>query len=99
MCGVFTLLLCPVRFVLHAPHLKRLSLPVWAVFGLWPECGEFQLGVLWSACEMRLLTTAAGIMAPQTPRLGDEVWAGIWSGLLGLGATCAGTEAKCDWEG
>lgn len=22
-------------------------------FGSWPECGEFQLGVLWSACEVR----------------------------------------------
>ena len=43
---------------------------------------------------MRLLTTAAGIKASKIPRLGDEVWAGIWSGVLGLGATCSGTEAS-----
>lgn len=41
ICAACALLLCLGRLILQASHLQRLSLPIGAVFGPWPEYVEF----------------------------------------------------------
>ena len=65
-----------------------------AVFGPWPECGEFYLRVSCSACEMR----------PVTAKPSHSVWAGICGAGTGFGLSSEGGSPlhwdwnKCDWE-
>ena len=83
MCAACVLLLYPSHFIHQASHLQRLSLPAVAMFCPCPACDAFYLGVLWSACEMRTVTTTSGTEAVQTPKLGDMVLAEVWTALLG----------------
>ena len=60
-----------VVFWLLCPSAEALlTCCVWAVLGVWPECGEFKLCVLSSACEMKPDTTSTRIEAPQNSMVG-----------------------------
>ena len=73
---------CVLAILSLRPVFCRGSLCLlWAAFGPWLECGEFYLGMLRSACEMR-------------PGSGDLVLAVVSVGLLGEDAHHTRTEAS-----
>ena len=66
------------------------------MFGHWPECGEFLLAVLWSACEMRPVNMSTGIEA-LLKFLIRRLGVGIDLCLSSEGGAChTATEVKCD---
>lgn len=80
VCAACTLLLCFGCSILQAIHLQRPPWPAVGIGGSWPECGRLELGALWSACYMRLVTTSARNEALQNSLIwsGDMVWPGLW---------------------
>lgn len=101
MCAACTLLLCPDHFILRSVISRGSFYLPWEVLGPCSECGMFELAVLWSACEIRLVTITTGTEALQskTPRSEDMVLAGVWAGLLREDAHCTGTEANVAGKG
>ena len=61
----------------------RSPLLLLAVFGPWLECGEFSIGVLWSACEMRLVATFTATDTLQNSLIGRYGVGGVYACFLG----------------
>ena len=89
---------CVLAAITFRPVVFRGSLYLlWAMFGFWPECGAFLLGMLWTACEIRPVSAATVTKASQNSQV-RRLLAGIRACLPGRGLAVL-EQRQAGWEG